>query len=47
MIACGARERRAVHADKTPGGHVGNDQERGVTKLRVFERQFLIDQFLM
>ena len=30
-----------------PEGRVGSDRERGVTGLRVFERQFPIDQFFI
>ena len=47
MIVSGAGVRQVVYAGGRLGGHVGSDQERAVTDLQVFERQFLIDQFFM
>ena len=47
MIVGGAGVRWAGPFDGTPGGHIGSDQKRGGSGLRVFERQFPIDQFFM
>ena len=47
MTAVGAGVQRAGPSNGTLGGHVASDQERGGTRLRVFERQFPIDQFFM
>ena len=47
MTAGGVGVRLAGPFDWTLEGHVGNDWEQGGIRLRVFERQFPIDQFFM
>ena len=47
MTADGVGVRLAGPSGGMPRGHVGSDKEREGIGLRVFERQFPIDQFFM